>query len=160
MEKQTTPRTESLRSTLMRWGLNFFPAYLSTAAKVTFLSADYQEVHLKIPHNWRTRDNNGELFKGTQYAAVDPVYPMLLSRTLGDDYSVREEEATIRFLEPARGPLFVRFELTEEDLKRIKNELEHHDSVIRVYKAELTSEAGTIMTEVEKTLTIEEAPQC
>lgn len=157
MSATNPKRDESLTTTLLRWGFNFFPAYFSTGARVTFLSEDYREIHVKIPYGWRTKDHHGELFKGSQYGAVDPLYPMMLTKNLGDGYVVSEEESTVHFLEPCRSTIHARIEVTGEDIKRIKDELRHHDSIIRVYKIELVDEDGTVYTEVDKTLEIREA---
>ena len=157
MSSKNPKRDESLKTTLLRWGFNFFPAYFSTGARVTFLSNDYREIHVELPYGWRTRDHHGELFKGSQYGAVDPLYPMMLSKNLGEDYEISEEESTAHFLEPCRQTVHAKIEVTEEDIKRIKDELEHHDSIIRVYKIELMDEEGTVYTEVDKTLEISEA---
>lgn len=154
LSKREDQRKESLKTTLLRWGFNVFPAYLSTGARVTFLSSDYQEVQVKLPYGWRSRDHKGELFKGFQYAAVDPIYPMILENKLGDDYEITEEESNVHFNEPCREMLRAQVEITDEELERIRDELNHHDSVIRVYKIELTGEDGTVYTEVEKTLSI------
>lgn len=157
MSVEKPKRDESLKTTLLRWGFNFFPAYFSTGARVTFLSEDFREIHVELPYGWRTRDHHGQLFKGSQYGAVDPLYPMMLTKNLGDDYVVTEEEATVHFLEPCRRTVHAEIEVTEEDIKRIKDELNHHESVIRVYKIELIGEEGTVYTEVDKTLAISEA---
>lgn len=154
IQKVSTARNESLKTTLLRWGFNLFPAYLGTGASVTFLSDDFQEVHVKIPYNWRTRDHLGRIFGGSLYGAVDPVYSMILKQNLGEDYTVVDEEANVRFLKPARTDLFGRFVINDEELERIRNELEHHDSVTRVYSVDLTDETETDYARVDKTFTI------
>ncbi len=155
--KPYSSRDEALKSTLLRWKLNYSPAYFSTAAKITFLSGDYQEVHVKIPLNWRTRDQSGNLFRGTQYAAVDPIYRMILKRNLGKGFRVRDDNSRIRFREPCDQTVRAKFEINDEELERIRNELDHHESVVRVYKVELTGENETVFTEIEQTFTISEA---
>jgi hypothetical protein len=154
LKTYSSTRNETFKSTLLRWGFNLFPAYFSTAAKITFLSGDFQEVHVKIPLNWRTRDQSGELFKGIQYAAVDPIYPKMLRNNLDDTFSIRDDQSSIQFLQPCDRSVTAELEINDEEIQRIKNELEHHDSVIRVYKIELKGEDGTVFTEVEKTLTV------
>ncbi len=46
--------TESFKSRLTRVMFNYFPIFWSTGAKVTYLAADYKEIHLKLPLSWRT----------------------------------------------------------------------------------------------------------
>lgn len=154
IQKFSTARSESLKTTLLRWGLNLFPAYLGTGATVSFLSDDFQEVHVRIPWNWRTRDHLGKIFGGSLYGAVDPVYPMMLKKNLGENYTVEDEEATVRFLKPARTDLYGRFKIDDEELDRIRNELEHHDSVTRVYSVDLLDDNDTAYARVDKTFTI------
>lgn len=157
IQKFSTARNESLKTTLLRWGLNFFPAYLATGASVDFLSEDFQEVHVRIPYNWRTRDYLGKLFGGSLYGAVDPVYSMILRKNLGDEYTIREDEANIRFLKPARTDLFGKFTIGDDELERIRNELTHHDSVTRIYSVDLLDENGTAYARVDKTFSIDTA---
>lgn len=154
LKKFSTARSESLKTTLLRWGLNFFPAYLATGASVQFLSEDFQEVHVRVPHNWRTRDYLGKIFGGSLYGAVDPVYSMMLMRNLGEDYTIEEDEANIRYLKPARTDLYAKFLIGDDEIERIRNELTHHDSVTRVYSVDLFDEDGTEYVRVDKTFTI------
>ncbi len=155
LSRRDEQRNESLKTTLLRWGFNAFPAYFSTGARVTFLSSDYQEVHVKLPFGWRSRDHKGQLFKGFQYAAVDPIYPMILEKKLGNQYKITEEESNIYFTEPCHETVRAEVEITNEELERIRDELTHHDSVIRVYKIELFGQDDTVYTEFEKTLSVQ-----
>jgi hypothetical protein len=38
---------ESLKTRLMRWRFNFFPAYRGTGARITYIADNWQEVHIK-----------------------------------------------------------------------------------------------------------------
>ncbi|MFB6344763.1 MAG: PaaI family thioesterase [bacterium] len=154
LKKFTTARNESFKTTLLRWGLNLFPAYLGTGANISFLSEDFQEVHVRIPYNWRTRDSLGKIFGGSLYGAVDPVYTMILRRNLDDSFRIKEAEANVRFLKPAKTDLFGRMVIENEELERIRDELTHHDSVTRVYSVDLVDDTETVYARVDKTFTI------
>ena len=74
-----TNRKESLKTKLLRFGLNFFPAYRGSGARAIFVSDDWKEVHIKLPLNWRTRNYVGTIFGGSMYSAVDPIYMLQLT---------------------------------------------------------------------------------
>lgn len=86
------------------------------------------------------------------YAAVDPIYMMMLIKNLGSDYVVWDKAATIRFKVPGRSTLYARFLLSAEELARIRAALETRPSLDCEYTVELTSAAGTVHASIEKTI--------
>jgi hypothetical protein len=56
---------ESWTTRLTRWRLNWFPAYRGTGARLTYISADWSEVHIRLPLSWRTRNYVGTIFGGS-----------------------------------------------------------------------------------------------
>ena len=65
---------ESLRTRLLRWGFNFFPAYRRTGARITHIAADFGEVRVRLPLNRKTRNYVGTVFGGSMFGAVDGVH--------------------------------------------------------------------------------------
>lgn len=143
---------ESLRTKLARWGFNVFPAYLGTGARVTYIAADYREIRVELPLSWRTRNYVGTIFGGSIYAAVDPVYMIMLIKNLGPDYVVWDKGATVRFRKPARTTLHARFLLSPEELDDILAKLAPGGRIDRLYRVDLVDNAGTVHAEVEKTI--------
>ncbi len=141
---------ESLRTRLWRWGFNFFPAFRGTGGRITYISADWREVRVRLPLNWRTRNYVGTTFGGSLYGSVDPFYMMMLIHNLGPDYVVWDKAATIRFKKPGRATLYARFVLTEEELAAIKETLQRERSVDRTYQIDLTDAEGVVHATVEK----------
>ena len=146
--------SESFRSRLERWGFNFFPAYRRTGGRITYIAADYREMRVKLPLNWTTRNYVGTIFGGSMYAAVDPIYMLMLIRLLGPDYVVWDKAAGIRFKRPGRSTLYARFTIDETELEAIRAALVTAPSVDRVYQVELTDESGVLHATVEKTIYI------
>ncbi|MWV39797.1 DUF4442 domain-containing protein [Natrialba sp. INN-245] len=144
----------SLRSRLYRIGFNLFPAYRRTGGRVTYVAPDWQEIRIKLPLNWRTRNYVGTTFGGSIYGAVDPFYMMMLLKTLGDEYVVWDKEAEIRFRKPGRDTLFARFTITDEEIAAIRSELETEgtESVDRHYTVDLVDADGTVHATVRKTV--------
>ncbi len=134
----------------MRWGFNLFPAYCATGARITYVASDFREVRVKLPLSWQTRNYVGTIFGGSMYAAVDPVYMLMLIKNLGKDYTVWDKSACITFKKPGRTTLFARFTIDRDELAAIHRELEHARHVDRTYHVDLTDDAGVVHASVEK----------
>lgn len=145
---------ESLRTRLVRWGFNLFPAYRGTGAWITYIADDFREVRIRLPLSWRTRNYVGTIFGGSMYAAVDPFYMIMLMKNLGEDYVVWDKAASIRFRKPGRHTLYARFVLDQAELDAIRRKLTERTRVDRRYRVELVDEAGVAHAEVEKTIQI------
>ena len=146
---------ESLKTRLMRWGFNFYPAYRGTGARITYIAGDWREVHIRLPLSWRTRNYVGTIFGGSIYAAVDPFPMLMLIHVLGPDYMVWDKAASIRFRRPGRSALYATIELDEEETENIKAELARQPSTDRVYQLDSQDEDGTICASVQKTIYIQ-----
>ncbi len=143
---------ESVRTRMLRWGFNLFPAYRATGARVEYVAHDFREVRIRLPLSLRTRNYVGTIFGGSMYGAVDPVYMLMLIRTLGPEYVVWDKSASIRFRKPGRSTLFARFVLDEAELEAIRAATADGSSTDRVYRVELVDAEGVVHAEVEKTL--------
>ena len=156
LERETSerksPKRESWRTRLFRWKINLFPAYWCTGGRVTYIAADFREVHVAVPLSWHTRNLVGTTFGGGMFAATDPVYMIMLMRLLGRDYIVWDKAASIRFRKPGTGTLRARFVISELEIAAIKTALKTQRSVDRVYTVELKSEDGTVHAVIERTL--------
>lgn len=148
---------DRFKAWLWKWRFNLFPAYFGSGARVRSLSPDWREVMVEVPLSWRTRNYVGTTFGGSMYAAVDPIYMMMLIRALGPGYVVWDKAASIRFRKPGRGALTAAFRLEERELDDIRASLERQAAVDRVYQVDLVDEAGTVHATVEKTLYIRKA---
>jgi acyl-coenzyme A thioesterase PaaI-like protein len=111
-------------------------------------------MRIKIPLSWRTRNYVGTIYGGSMYAGIDPIYMLMLIKTLGKDYIVWDKAAKIRFKRPGKETLFADFLLTPEELDEIKTLLETRKSVDRIYNVELKDKNGKIHCSIEKTLYI------
>lgn len=145
---------ESFASKIDRWKFNLFPAYRGTGARVIYIADDYREMRVKIPLSWRTRNYVGTIYGGSMYGGIDPIYMLMLIKTLGREYVVWDKAAKIRFKRPGKTVLFADFLLTEEELSEIKTQLETNKSVDRIYNVELKDAAGKVHCLIEKTLYI------
>lgn len=145
---------ESFDSRLMRWKFNLFPAYRGTGGRVTFISSDFREVRVKLPLSFRTRNAVGTIFGGSMYAAVDPIYMIMLMKNLGRGYVVWDKAASIRFRRPGRDTLFATFRITDEELDAIRSAAASGEPLDRTYNVDLTDAAGVVHATVEKIIYI------
>lgn len=145
---------ESFATRLRRWGFNFFPAYRGTGARITYIADDWREVHIRLPLNWRTRNYVGTMFGGSMYGAVDPIYMIMLIKTLGSGYTVWDKAASICFKAPGRATLYARFQLSVEETEGIRTVLESQPTTERNYTVELADGAGKVHAVIEKTIYI------
>ena len=132
------------------WSFYFFACYRGTGARVRYVAPDWSEIRLDLPLSWRTRNYVGTIFGGSMYAAVDPIYMLMLIRRLGPDFIVWDKAATIQFKKPGRQTLHARFVVNDEELAAIRTALESQRSVDRTYVVELVDGSGTICATVEK----------
>jgi acyl-coenzyme A thioesterase PaaI-like protein len=136
------------------WSFYFFACYRGTGARLRYVASDWSEIRLDLPLSWRTRNYVGTIFGGSMYAAVDPIYMIMLIRRLGPDFVVWDKAATIQFKKPGRETLHARFAVTDEELAAIRAELDLQRSVDRTYLVELVDGSGTICATVEKVIYI------
>lgn len=145
---------ESLKTRLRRWSFNFFPAYRGTGARITYIAADWREVRVKLPLNWRTRNYVGTIYGGSMYAALDPIYMIMLIQLLGPGYVVWDKAAAIRFRRPGRSTLYARFVVDQLETAAVKALLEQVSPLDRIYHVDLVDAGGVVHASVDKTLYI------
>lgn len=150
---------ESLTSRLLRWKFNLFPAYRGSGARVTYIADDFREVRIKLPLSLRTRNAVGTIFGGSMYAAVDPIYMIMLMRLLGREYVVWDKTASIRFRKPGRTTLRATFRIDDTELDAIRAATAAGAPVDRTYNVDLIDAEGTVYASVEKVIYVRRAAQ-
>lgn len=144
---------ESLKTRLLRWKFNLFPAYRGTGGRITHIAGDMREVRVKVPLSWRTRNYVGTIFGGSLYGSVDPIYMIMLITLLGRDYIVWDKAAAIRFRKPGRSTLFATFRISDDELGAIR-EAATSGPIDRTYSVDLVDAEGVVHATVEKTIYI------
>lgn len=148
------PLPESRYSRAWRWGFNFFPAYRSSGGRLIYVAPNFQEVHIQLALTLFTRNYVGTLYGGSMYSAIDPIYMLMLIRTLGPHYVVWDKAASIRFRKPGKSTLYARFVLSDLELQTVRHLAQQNPSIDRVYPVELVDGQGVVHASFEKTLYI------
>lgn len=141
----------------MRWKFNIFPAYRGTGGRVTYIADDFREVRIQLRLSFRTRNVVGTIFGGSMYAAVDPIFMIMLMKNLGRDYVVWDKAATIRFRRPGRTTLFATFRIDEAELDAVRAAAASGEPIDRLYHVDLVDADGTRHASVEKVIYIRRA---
>lgn len=134
--------------------MNLWPCYRGSGARITYIAADWKEFRVKLRLSLRTRNYVGSIFGGSLYAAVDPIYMLMLIKCLGPGYVVWDKAATIRFRKPGRNTLTTTFKLDDAELDEIKLRLETEPKLDRTYRVELVDANGIVHAEIDKIIHI------
>jgi len=150
---------ESFESKLWRWGGNLFPAYRGTGARVIRIGADFHDVVIKLPCNWKTKNHMGITWGGSLYAALDPIYGLMLYKLLGRQYRVVDSEAEIRFLKPVKETMYAHFHIRKKDLHILEKELTVAEKANMHLTVSLKNKAGTVHASCDKLIHISRLSQ-
>ena len=145
---------ESWRTRWFRWTMNFWPCYRGSGGRIVYISGDWKEVRVKLRLSLRTYNYVGSIFGGSLYAAVDPIYMLMLIKCLGPGYVVWDKSAAIRFRKPGRSTLTAAFKLEDGELEEIKRRLETEPKLDRTYHVELVDASGVVHAEIDKIIHI------
>jgi len=143
---------ESLRSWFRRLRFNLFPAFRGTGARVVYIAENLRAIRIKLPLNWRTKNIYGTMFGGAMYAAIDPLYAILIKVGLGSGYIVWDKAGTIRYRKPGRSTLYAECRISEAELQDLRARLETEPSVDLDYEIQLVDAEGVVHAVVMKTI--------
>src|SRR5262245_59503073 len=132
--------------------LNLWPCYWGTGGRVTFIASDWRAANVRLNLGLRTRNYVGTIFGGSIYAAIDPIYMLLLNKILGPSFVVWDKAATVRFKKPGRGKLNAQFVVTEDEIATIRDLSSQAKSIDRVYPVEFRDSDGDLVASIEKTI--------
>ena len=86
------------------------------------------------------------------FSMTDPFYVIMLIENLGRDYIVWDKSSSIRYKKPGKGKISATFHLQQNDIEKIKSEVEEKGKTEPVFQVLVTDEAGDVVAEVAKTL--------
>ena len=137
---------------LLKMGLNWFPAYRATGARLVEVSRDLKRIVVRLPLRRHTRNGAGTLFGGSLYSATDPIFALLMAANLGPDYIVWDKSASIRYRKPGRVPLTAEFVVTEADIAGVRAQVAREGECNRSFTVNFCDAAGVVHAEIEKTI--------
>lgn len=136
----------------MRWKFNLFPAFRRTGGRVSYLSADFSELHIRLPLNWKTRNYVGTIYGGSMYGVVDGILMVMFIKLLERQYIVWDKSGSIRYRRPGRSTLTAKFVISDDELTSIRKRLDEVEKFDRKYQVELVDASGDVCAEIVKEL--------
>ncbi|GAB3943281.1 DUF4442 domain-containing protein [Spirosoma harenae] len=145
-----TTRRESTKTWLFRTGLNWYPMFFGTGGHILFWSDDSREVHVRLRRSIWTYNYVGTIFGGSMFSASDPFYMVMLLKILGKQFVVWDKSASIRFRKPGRQTLYARFDITDEQLRAIREEVTMNGQAEYVFKVRWVDKNEVVHAELER----------
>ena len=128
--------------------------YKNTGGKLIKVSDDLHYIKIQLLFNYKTRNYVGTIYGGHMYSSVDGIYVIQLIHILGDNYIVWDKSAKIKFKRPANKTLFADFQISDELIEQIKNDIVKDKKKDYNLFVNLTDENGNIYAQVEKVIYI------
>ncbi len=133
--------------------LNFYPPYLFSGVRVTYIAPDWKKVVVKVKKSFLNKNYVGTIFGGTLQAAADPHYMMMLIQILGiKKYVIWDQAGSIEYKKPARSAITFTFTLTDEQINKIKEELAVHRKIRPEFEIEGIDEKGEVCVLVKRVI--------
>ena len=144
---------------LLKLALNFYPPYLGAGVKVTYISEDWQELHVSMSLRWFNRNAVGTHFGGSLYSMVDPHLMLLLMQLLGNDYLVWDKTADIEFIKASKSKVTSIIKVTNNDLEVIKNKTCSGEKYFSNFVVEIRDAENDLVAMVKKTIYVRKKQQ-
>jgi len=139
-----TEKKESSYSAWYRRGINFWPCIWCSGGRITFVSGDFQELHVRLRLGIRTRNRVGTVYGGSIYSSVDPYFMLMFMQILGRDYVVWNKGATVKFIKPITGEVKCRFLITDELVDTVKAQVAANGQYVFELPLEYIDDKGTV----------------
>ena len=138
----------------MRLFLNLWPPLLGAGIRIKRYAPDWTEIDVEMKLRRWNQNYVGTHYGGSLYSMADPFFMLMLIENLGKDYIVWDKAATIRFKKPGRSTVFASFRLSDQQIREIKEALNHQPKIERTFTVEIKDESDIVIAEVEKLLHI------
>lgn len=134
--------------------MRFWPPFWGAGIRVKSFKEDYSSIIVQMKMRFWNKNYVGTHFGGSLYSMTDPFYMLMLMNLLGRDYIVWDKSASIRYKIPAKGTVYAKFELTSEQIERIKSELQQANKIEPEFIVHITDEQGNVICDVKKIIYI------
>lgn len=130
--------------------MNVWPPFLFSSIRIVEVADDFHRVVVRLSHRRLTANYVGTLYGGSLFSMTDPFWMMMLTRSLGREYTVWDVRGEIDFLAPGRGDATATFELDPVTLSEIRAETADGAKHLRWFETEIVGSEGSILARVRK----------
>lgn len=138
----------------LRWLINIWPPFLGSGIRITHFDPSFRTVDVEMKLRFWNRNYVGTHYGGSLYSMTDPFLMVMLINILGPGYIVWDKSASIRFRRPGRGTVHAHFEISDEQIASIRQQLETAEKIEPTFRLEVKDRAGEVIAEVQKVLSI------
>ncbi len=103
--------------------IEWYPVFWLMRIKVMELSPGWRSIRIRLPHSWIATNVGGSLFGGFQACLADPIAAMACVKVF-PGYSVWTRSLHLDFQHPGLTDLELRFSFGQEQLEKIRKDLE------------------------------------
>ncbi|MCW8408251.1 DUF4442 domain-containing protein [Legionella sp. PATHC035] len=140
-------------STLLRM-MRFWPPFWGAGISVKNFHPDGTHIVVQMKMRFWNKNYVGTHYGGSMYSMTDPFYMLMLMHLLGKGYVVWDKSASIRYKIPAKGTIYARFELSREQVEKIRLEVNERQKIESEFIVPITDKEGKVVAEVKKILSI------
>jgi acyl-coenzyme A thioesterase PaaI-like protein len=135
--------------------MNLWPPLRAAGIRVAHIEEDFSRVRVELRMKMWNRNYVGTHYGGSLFSMADPFYMIMMMHRLGEGYAVWDKSASIRFRRPGKGTVAAEFHLPDEEVARVKRQVEAEGRVEPTYAVEVKDAAtGEVVAEVEKTISV------
>jgi len=132
--------------------INFYPPMIGAGIRVTDVDPGFTRIAVEMKLRWWNKNVFGTQFGGALYMMCDPFFVAILMTNLGRDYIVWDKAATIRFLKPGRKAVRAVFELSPEEIARVRAETDATGKTEPTYDVDIVDSDGLVVARVHKVI--------
>jgi hypothetical protein len=129
---------------------NLAPTRLVAGMRIEHVADDFRSMTVALCSRWYRGGTAAPHTGAALYAMADPYFVLMVQRALGAGYLVWDKAGSIEVLSPARGRVWVRLELKDEDLRHMRQMTAAGDKHLHLFAADVRDGDGMAIARVEK----------
>lgn len=130
--------------------ISLYPPYLGAGIKLKKVNDEFNRFEVELKMRWFNRNIFGTHFGGSLFAMTDPFYVFIIMNYLGKGYIIWDKSAKIKFVKPGKRTVKAVFEISKEELQKIKEETDQAGKKTFFFTATVTNEENETIAIVDK----------
>lgn len=127
---------------------------MGAGIKVVKVNEAGTSILVRMKLKWYNRNMYGTHFGGSLYAMSDPFYVFAAYNYFGNDYILWDKSASITYVSPGKSTVQGLFEISDERLKEMKEEVDKIGKQTFTFEANITDLKGKVVANVTKEIYI------
>jgi len=130
--------------------INWYPPYIGAGIKLKKVNQDKTRMEVELRKTWFNKNLFGTHFGGSLYSMCDPFYVFIVHNYLGRGYVVWDKSAEIKFIKPGTGKVRAIFEISQEKLLQLKEEVDSAGKHTVFFETVIKNESDQLVAKVRK----------